>query len=154
MVKLFRESLFRDQSARLRREVFVLLSLPLLLAAATAFLHPAAPSWSKDSLREGEVNLEGIESWDEEVLWVDARSREEFEAARIPGALLLNEDAWDDLLFDFFEHWHPGRPVVVYCGSHGCRASHQVAERLREETGEDRIHVLHGGWDSWRERHP
>ncbi len=133
------------------RQVLILLLLPVFLAAATALLHPAAPPWSEDSLAEGEVNLAVVDAWDEEVLWVDARSRDDYEEAHVPGALLLNEDAWDDLLFDFFDRWHPGRKVVVYCGSRGCRASHQVAERLREETGDDEIYVLHGGWRHWRE---
>lgn len=142
---------FFTERARILREILFLLSLPLLLAAGSALLHPSAPSWSQDALAEGEVDLEIIDRWEEDFLWVDARSREEYEEAHIPGALLLNEDAWDDLLFDFFDRWHPGKKVVVYCGSSGCRASHQVAERLRDETGDDTIQVLQGGWDTWRE---
>jgi len=134
------------------REILWLLTLTLFLAAGSALLHPTAPSWSRDALADGEVNFDIIDQWDEDVLWADARSREEYEEAHIPGAVLLNEDAWEELLFDFFDRWQPGGKVVVYCGSRGCRASHEVAERLREETGEEEIYVLHGGWDTWLER--
>ncbi len=138
------------QSGGISREILLLISLSLIFAAGSALLHPAAPSWSADELAAGEVNMEIIEGWEDEFLWVDSRSREDYEEAHIPGALLLNEDDWDNHFFDFLDHWIPGRKVVVYCGSQGCRASHQVAERLRNETREEEIYVLHGGWATWR----
>lgn len=147
---------FSNRPGGIARDILLLLALPLLFAAGTAFLHPNAPAWSEEALGEGEVNLAMIEAWDGEVLWVDARPREAFEAGRVPGALLLNEDEWHDRLLDFFDRWiELSEPrVVVYCSSRGCRASHQVAERLREETGADNIFVLQGGWETWREAAP
>ncbi len=135
------------------KQILLLLLLPLLPAAATALLHPGAPSWSEDTPTDGEVTLAMVDAWGQSPLWVDARSREEFEADHIPGAILLNEDDWEDLFFEFLDHWimadEPA--VVVYCGSRGCRASHLVAERLREEIGSPDVHVLRGGWETWTE---
>ncbi len=135
------------------REICLLLVLPSFFAAGTVVLHPGAPSWSPDTPEEGEVNLTMIDAFPDEPLWVDARTRDEFDSAHVPNAVLLNEDAWHDLFPGFLDKWvlRGEPPVVVYCGSRGCRASHQVAERLREETGSDDVHVLRGGWQTWED---
>ena len=138
------------------KQILLLLFLPALLGTGTACLHPQAPSWSKDTPAEGEVTLAMVDSWEQRPLWVDARSRREFEREHVPGAVLLTEHDWHDQFVDFLDRWiHAGEPtVVVYCGSHGCRASHQVAERLKEETGSEDIYVLRGGWDTWKKGSP
>ncbi|MBI4025525.1 MAG: rhodanese-like domain-containing protein [Verrucomicrobia bacterium] len=87
------------------------------------------------------------------VLWVDARSAKEFEQGHIPGAMRLNEDAWEELLAPFLEAWSAPRPVVVYCGDQPCEASRHVAGRLRD-AGIKPVYVLKGGWDAWQKTHP
>lgn len=131
--------------------------LGILAAAAaglTAVLHPRQPVWEADVLRPGEVRLDMVLELPE-VLWVDARTRADFEQDHIPGAVLLNEEEWDTLLFDLFDAFtgNPERPIVVYCDGEQCQRSTKVAERLRAETGFDAIDifVLKGGWSEWKQ---
>ena len=84
-----------------------------------------------------------------EVLWVDARSSEEFQKSRIPGAVLLNEENWNSGLDRFMLEWEPGMKIVVYCNSKECGASSSVAQRLRAELAIQHIYVLEGGWPEW-----
>jgi rhodanese-related sulfurtransferase len=83
------------------------------------------------------------------VLWVDARSDEQFARGHVPGAVQLNEDRWDELLRGMLAAWSPERKVVVYCSRKTCNASHEVAERLRKEAGLTNVYVLSGGWEEW-----
>ncbi len=134
--------------------MLILLFLPLLGAAGTALLHPGAPSWSHTPLPEGHVNLATVEAWNAEILWVDTRSREAYEAGHIPGAVLLNEFEWDDLISEFFDRLVEldAPKIVVYCSVLRCLDSEQVAQRLRIEAGLENVHVLSGGWEYWRAR--
>lgn len=85
------------------------------------------------------------------MLWVDARPRERFDAGHIPGALLLNEDHWEEQMPEFVRRWRPGLRVAVYCDQLQCGASRQVARRLREEFGVDTVVILEGGYAAWKE---
>ncbi len=124
-----------------------------LLAAiptiAAAFVHPNRPAWDHQALKEGEVLLVTVQGW-QHVLWVDARSAKSFADDHVPGAVLLNEDEWDELLGALLEQWRPGVQVVVYCSSQACQASAAVAQRLREEVGLGDVYVLKGGWEAWQ----
>ncbi|MCC7205586.1 MAG: rhodanese-like domain-containing protein [Phycisphaeraceae bacterium] len=103
------------------------------------------------STRPSEVDLAQALAWDrlQALIWIDARSEAAYAQQHIPGAILLNEDQWDELFPAFFARWQPGLEVVVYCDSSLCDASYQVAERLRKDLHSDRVHVLHGGWQAW-----
>lgn len=68
--------------------------------------------------------------WGGEVLWVDARTRREYEKGHLPGAFRLNHVEWDSQIQPVLNAWRPGMPVVVYCAK-GCRAA-GVVERLGE----------------------
>jgi rhodanese-related sulfurtransferase len=83
------------------------------------------------------------------VLWIDARPAAEYDAGHVPGALLLNEDTWDDRIEPVLLAWTPGQTVLVYCSSHGCDASRQVAARLRRDYELPEVYVLRGGWEAW-----
>ncbi len=132
----------------LLRQALVLLLLAAPVAVLSALLHPRPPSWQENVLEPGEVGLQTALSW-ENAIWLDARSRADYEEAHIPGALLLNEDEWEGLFFDFLSEWNPDQKVVVYCGGSRCQASTQVAERLREDLDTKNIYVLKGGWNEW-----
>lgn len=130
------------------RQSALLLLLAVPAAALTGLLHPLAPAWGEPALEPGQIRLETALGWGD-VLWLDARSRAEFEEGHIPGALLLNEDEWEGLFFDFMAAWEPGQKVVVYCGGSLCQASEEVARRLRTSLEDDDIYVLRGGWNEW-----
>lgn len=130
----------------------------LLAAAGTHVLHPAAPAWrvASEPLKADEVSMALVqERWQGKVLWVDARLRREFEAAHVPGALLLNEQEAEQILFDQFEKLQDNTlPIVVYCGSEACQASRTIADYLRERLPGMEIFVLRGGWEAWKAARP
>jgi rhodanese-related sulfurtransferase len=79
-------------------------------------------------------------------LWVDARPMKEFLAGHQPGAVLLNESAWDSLFPGFLEAWNEEMTVVVYCNPGGCDSARRVCDRLRSEVPGIKAVVLEGGW--------
>jgi rhodanese-related sulfurtransferase len=118
--------------------------LPALLSGALQLQWNAEPPPSA-----GEVTLAMVQPWGDQVLWVDARPRAKYDHEHIPGAVLLNEDEWNQLLPPFLDAWDPDVPVVVYCDGGSCEASQHIAERLRTELKIEKIHVLKGGWSAW-----
>jgi rhodanese-related sulfurtransferase len=136
---------------RLMIQILVLLALSVVGGLATKRWHPYAPVPKSPSnvAGEGEVLVEEALRWNGEgqVVWIDARSRKEFDQGHAPGAFRLNEAEWDDLL------WESGpelmeigdKRFVVYCGNKDCHASNKVAEKLRER-GFIGVFVLRGGW--------
>jgi rhodanese-related sulfurtransferase len=100
-------------------------------------------------LKSGEVTIPMALQMNPTVLWVDARTRKEFDQGHIPNAVLLNEDEWNELLPSITQVWVPERPIVVYCSKH-CQSSEKVAQRLRE-SGLSPVYFLRGGWEAWNE---
>ncbi|MEM7672880.1 MAG: rhodanese-like domain-containing protein [Verrucomicrobiota bacterium] len=121
-----------------------------VLGAVNWTINPNRPPFSPETLQEGEIDLVGLAALSNP-LYLDARTLSEFEEAHIPGAMLLNEDDWDQRVLALIERWEPGRVIVVYCSSLACQASHAVAERLKVEMGIDAVVVLKGGWEVWQE---
>ena len=140
------------------RSAAALLGLTLFAAVLTDRFHPRAPAWYLASapLREDEVNLEKIHTeWHDDVLWIDARPREQFDQAHIPGALLLNEYERDALIIEHMEVLqNPHKPVVVYCDGAACQASRKMREYLKENLAMPEVWVLQGGWKTWQAAQP
>jgi rhodanese-related sulfurtransferase len=130
------------------RPAAFIVAAALLPAVATAFFHPRRPTWDLDALKKHEVSLATVRSWNDSVLWVDARSRKAYEKKHVPGALRLNEDEWSAMLVPLLDTWQPDKKIVVYCNKQQCQSSHEVAKRLRE-TGVEPVYVLKGGWKTW-----
>ena len=97
-------------------------ALLLLLAAAAAWgthaWHPRAPALHlvQEPLRDDEVSMQVIaEKWKSDVLWIDARPQEQFDAGHVPGALLLNEQKFEEQLVNYLDVLQTNKkPVVVY----------------------------------------
>jgi len=83
------------------------------------------------------------------VLWLDARPTAAFTRGHIPGALPLNEDAWETQLIEVLIAWNPGDTIVVYCSTAGCNTSSEVALRLVAETDFEPVLILDGGWEAY-----
>jgi rhodanese-related sulfurtransferase len=132
-------------------QALLILLAALVPASLTAAFHPSRPRWSQETLEPGEVMLPTVLTWGGPVLWVDARSAEEYGAEHVPGALLLNLENWDQLFPKFLDQWAPGENVVVYCSAATCELSRDVAERLRK-SGISAVFVLKGGWEGWKSR--
>ncbi|MEJ6582063.1 MAG: rhodanese-like domain-containing protein [Akkermansiaceae bacterium] len=96
-----------------------------------------------------------VRGWNpEEILWVDARLRENWKEDGVAGSILVNDqENWDDLeeqfvMTIFGDGSGTRNKVVVYCNQLGCSSSTYVADRLRERHGETlgfETYVLHGG---------
>lgn len=131
----------------------------LLLAAAAAWAthewHPRAPALHliQEPLRNDEVSMEVIaERWQGRVLWIDARPQEQYEAGHVPDALLLNEQKFDDQLFNYLDTLQTNtKPIVIYCSGAKCEASRHVLERLKQTLPIENAFVLKGGWNAWQD---
>jgi rhodanese-related sulfurtransferase len=133
------------------RQIGIILLLTCLGASYSLFSGLAPRPWAEPEFRAGEIRVEDARVLD--VVWVDARSEADYESGHITGAILLNEDGWDDGIFRLMGEWLDNpRPIVVYCESASCGTSKRVAERLRDALPQAEIYSLQGGWDIWQEQ--
>lgn len=99
-------------------------------------------------LQQGEVCLRDLRREDN-LLWVDARSRKEWKENGLEGSMLWSLSGEEDPVV--FEAELANRAaqtpdVIVYCGGEDCSLSHQVAEMIRKMDLGIRVRVLKGGW--------
>jgi rhodanese-related sulfurtransferase len=129
----------------------LLLGLALLPAAGQALYFRDKVSWDARVAESDMVSVDQARGWGEKAIWIDARPDEEFERDHVPGAILLNEDRWNELLPQFLqEQWSPEKIIVVYCSAESCNLAGDVARRLREEAQlPNQIRVLKEGWEGW-----
>lgn len=78
---------------------------------------------------------------------VDVRDEHSFNAARIPGALRLDNQSVQDFIADSDK----AQPVLVYC-YHG--NSSQGAAAWLSEKGFAEVYSLDGGFEYWRGQYP
>ena len=133
----------------LARQAAVVAALALLPAASEAIYFRDKISWRSAIAPSEMITVEQARGWGDTAIWVDARPDDEFASDHVPGAILLNEDRWNELLPPFLAVWVPGKKIVVYCSSLSCNASREVARRLRKEAQLSDVFVLEGGWEAW-----
>jgi rhodanese-related sulfurtransferase len=137
-------------------QIAIIAAISLTAAAATYLVKgPPQRLWVCDptALKADEVCLEQL-PLEEEFVWVDARSRAEWQQSSVPGSILWNLDPAEDM--QVFEVEAATRiavnpRVVVYCGDENCGISRQVAERIRALGLGAEVRVLHGGWRALKE---
>ncbi|HYJ06324.1 MAG TPA: rhodanese-like domain-containing protein [Chthoniobacterales bacterium] len=134
----------------LLRQSLLLIGLALLPAAGQALYYRDKVSWQTPVAASEMVTLPQAQSWSADTIWIDARPQDEFEREHVPGALLLNEDRWNELLPQVLAVWAPEKRVVIYCSSESCGSSREIAHRLRKEAGLTNVFVLEGGWEAWK----
>jgi rhodanese-related sulfurtransferase len=133
----------------LLRQALILMALAFLPGIGQALYFRDKVSWQSPVPASEIVTLAQARAWGRNAIWVDARPDVEFEREHIPGAVLLNEDRWSELLPQFLVTWSPEKRVVVYCSSQSCNASREVARRLKDEAQLKNVFVLQGGWEEW-----
>jgi len=131
------------------RQALILVALAFLPGIGQALYFRDKVSWQSPVPASEMVTVAQARAWGGNAIWVDARPDVEFEREHIPGAVLLNEDRWNELLPRFLATWSPEKRVVVYCSSQSCNASREVARRLRDEAQLKNVFVLQGGWEEW-----
>jgi rhodanese-related sulfurtransferase len=133
----------------LLRQGVLLLGLAFLPAAGQALYFRDKISWHSPVPASEMVTVARALGWGGNAIWIDARPEAEFAKEHVPGAILLNEDRWNELLPQMLATWSPEKRVVVYCSSESCGSSREVARRLREEARLKNVFVLEGGWEAW-----
>lgn len=140
------------------RNALIILFLAAACAVGTGLWHPRAPVWHQnlEPLHDDEVTPAQVEQkWHGNVLWIDARLREQYDKEHIPGALLLNEQELDTLLTEHIEKLQDNKnPVVVYCDGKACHASRKIRDYLVEHLALADSWVLSGGWPAWKAAQP
>jgi len=134
------------------RQALILVALAFLPGIGQAIYFRDKVSWQSPVPASEMVTVAQARAWGRNAIWVDARPDLEFEREHVPGAVLLNEDRWYELLPQFLTTWSPEKRVVVYCSSHSCNASREVARRLRDEAQLKNVFILQGGWEEWLEK--
>jgi rhodanese-related sulfurtransferase len=81
-------------------------------------------------------------------VFVDSRSREEFVAGHIPGALNIPLEESRDRLAGEALLYPPDQALVVYCEGGDCQTSISLAKLIHEKGFTD-IRVFTGGWAEW-----
>lgn len=137
------------------RQASFLILLAATFACATHAWHPRAPALYllQEPLREDEVSMKVIqERWQGRVLWIDARIQEQYDAAHVPGAVLLNEQDFDEQLFGLLDTLQTNtKPIILYCNAAKCDASRKILERLKQTLPIENAFVLKGGWNAWQQ---
>ncbi len=82
------------------------------------------------------------------VLFVDARSFEDFNDGHINGAVSLPVGRYDEQIDGFLELYDLDRPIITYCSGRTCEDSHHLA-RLLMERGYMNISVMIDGFPGW-----
>ena len=135
-------------------QAVILIAVSALAALATQAWHPRAPALyvTEEPLREDEMSMQVIrERFGEEVLWIDARPQEQYDAEHVPEALLINEQKFDEQVLGNLDRLQLNRnPVVVYCSAQKCEASRKVMMKLKEMGFVQEAFVLKGGWPAWK----
>jgi len=82
------------------------------------------------------------------VLFVDARSFEDFIDGHIKGAASLPVGQYDEQIDEFLELHDLDRPIVTYCSGRTCEDSHHLAQLLMER-GYMNLSVMIDGFAGW-----
>ena len=144
-------------------EAAALLALTTLAAAGTYFYHPHKPAlyMTQEATPEGEISIGDARAAMVQpgVIWIDARTRAQFDKGHVPTALLVSkhETDFESLLLPAANAIQDGQDklVIVYCDAKKCEASHHVADVIRGfHPIPEQVRVLHGGWAAWQSATP
>ena len=128
---------------------FIVIALLTLLGTAYSLVSGLSPlPWAEPEIEAGEIRMEDAGVLD--VIWVDARSEEDFSEAHAPGAIWYDAAEPGMSMTKILERWlQEPQVIVVYCSDESCGKSKEVAESLRQNLPDAEIYSLKGGWDAW-----
>ena len=81
-------------------------------------------------------------------VFVDARSRDDYDEGHIKKAVSLPVGQFDEKIEAFLEQYPLEKSIVTYCSGRTCEDSHKLAQ-LRMELGYMEINVFIDGFPGW-----
>ena len=81
-------------------------------------------------------------------VFVDARSRDDYDEGHIKGAVSLPVGRFDEKIEAFSEQYPIDRPVITYCSGRTCEDSNKLAQYLLE-FGYKEVAVFIDGFPGW-----
>ena len=81
-------------------------------------------------------------------VFVDARSRDDYDEGHIAGAVSLPVGQFDGKIEAFLEQYPPEKSIVTYCSGRTCEDSHKLAQLLLA-FGYTEINVFIDGFPGW-----
>ncbi|MCX7824183.1 MAG: rhodanese-like domain-containing protein [Verrucomicrobiae bacterium] len=86
-----------------------------------------------------------------QTVFLDGRSRKEFAAGHIAGALNLPAEKFESEFVELMRQFPLGKEMdlIVYCRGMGCGEGRAVADKLRA-LGYTRVKIFAGGWKEWK----
>ena len=153
---------------RLVKQTCVLLGVSVMLALIVNYLSPVGIAligqWdtsqgvisaqAKNNVVVGKIEIEDIAQAKQifdsgTVLFVDARSRDNYDEGHIPGAVSLPAGQFDELIDAFLDKYAVEQPIVTYCSGRTCEDSHNLAQLLMD-LGYDDVKVFIDGLPGWQ----
>lgn len=83
-----------------------------------------------------------------DVLFVDARSQNDYENGHIPGAVSLPVGQFEAEIELFLNRYPPEQPIVTYCSGRTCEDSHVLAQAL-SDVGFTNVRIFIDGFPGW-----
>ena len=84
----------------------------------------------------------------EEVIFVDARSQNDYDNGHIPGAVSFPVGQFEDRIESFLNRYPSDQPIVTYCSGRACEDSHNLAQFLFD-VGFTNVRVFIDGFPGW-----
>ena len=107
-----------------------------------------------DDLEIGDVALAKKLYDSQRFVFVDARSRDDYDEGHIRGAVSLPVGQFDEKIEVFLKQHPPENAIVTYCSGRTCEDSHKLAQLLLA-FGYTEINVFIDGFPGWEaEGHP
>ncbi len=102
-----------------------------------------------DDLEIGDVALAKKLYDSQKFVFVDARSRADYDEGHIKGAVSLPVGQFDEKIEAFLEQYPPEKAIVTYCSGRTCEDSHKLAQLLMA-FGYTEINVFIDGFPEWK----
>jgi rhodanese-related sulfurtransferase len=83
-----------------------------------------------------------------DVLFVDARSHNDYENGHIPGAISLPLSHFEERIGSFLNRYPLEQPIVTYCSGRTCEDSHDLV-RFLLEMGFTDVRIFIDGFPGW-----
>ena len=84
----------------------------------------------------------------DEVLFVDARSQNDYDNGHIPGAVSLPVGQFEERIDSFLNRYPPEQAIVTYCSGRTCEDSHDLAQFL-SDVGFTNVRIFIDGFPGW-----